>query len=164
MSKDDVGYGKPPVHTRFKKGQSGNPAGRPKGKSSFKTISEVMADELLQEITVVEGGKKKKMMSIQALIRAHVHLAMKSPAAFKTLFALLEKYLPTHHSIEHMMRGRRPFELTPEDLKELTEERLLKGVAEHVTVIPRRHAAALDEVLEPGDELPDGTAGESEKM
>lgn len=25
-----VGYGRPPRHTRFKKGQSGNPAGRPK--------------------------------------------------------------------------------------------------------------------------------------
>jgi hypothetical protein len=26
-----VGYRKPPVHSRFKKGQSGNPRGRPKG-------------------------------------------------------------------------------------------------------------------------------------
>ena len=26
-----VGYGKPPVHTRFRKGQSGNPGGRPRG-------------------------------------------------------------------------------------------------------------------------------------
>jgi Family of unknown function (DUF5681) len=25
----EVGYGKPPLHTRFRKGQSGNPAGRP---------------------------------------------------------------------------------------------------------------------------------------
>jgi Family of unknown function (DUF5681) len=25
-----VGYGKPPQHTRFKKGESGNPAGRPR--------------------------------------------------------------------------------------------------------------------------------------
>ena len=34
MSKDsadyDIGYGKPPEDTRFKKGQSGNPRGRPK--------------------------------------------------------------------------------------------------------------------------------------
>ena len=29
--KYEVGYGKPPAGTRFKPGQSGNPAGRPKG-------------------------------------------------------------------------------------------------------------------------------------
>ncbi len=26
---DDIGFGKPPKHTQFKPGQSGNPAGRP---------------------------------------------------------------------------------------------------------------------------------------
>lgn len=30
----EVGYGKPPKSTRFKKGQSGNPGGRPRGASS----------------------------------------------------------------------------------------------------------------------------------
>ena len=29
-----VGYKKPPKHSRFKKGQSGNPSGRRKGRSS----------------------------------------------------------------------------------------------------------------------------------
>jgi hypothetical protein len=31
------GYGKPPLHTRFKPGQSGNPRGRPKGSLNFTT-------------------------------------------------------------------------------------------------------------------------------
>jgi len=30
----DVGYGKPPIHSRFCKGQSGNPSGRPRRKST----------------------------------------------------------------------------------------------------------------------------------
>ena len=34
---DKVGYGKPPLHSRFTRGQSGNPKGRPKGVRNFKT-------------------------------------------------------------------------------------------------------------------------------
>ena len=34
---DKIGYGRPPVHSRFKPGQSGNPRGRPKGSLNFET-------------------------------------------------------------------------------------------------------------------------------
>jgi hypothetical protein len=33
----EIGYGRPPIHTRFKPGQSGNPAGRPKGAQNSAT-------------------------------------------------------------------------------------------------------------------------------
>ena len=49
----EVGYGKPPKHTQFPKGQSGNPKGRPKKR---KTAKEVLEEAWQGEITV--NGKK----------------------------------------------------------------------------------------------------------
>jgi hypothetical protein len=54
-----IGYRKPPVDRRFKKGQSGNPSGRPK-----KTASDLNPGKILQtidneEIEVQIDGKRK---------------------------------------------------------------------------------------------------------
>lgn len=63
--KDDyeVGYGKPPKHTRFKKGQSGNPKGKEKGSRSLKKDLDAA---LNAKHTITLGGKKHKD-STQAL-------------------------------------------------------------------------------------------------
>jgi hypothetical protein len=47
-----VGYGKPPKHTQFKLGESGNPQGRSKGTKNLKTD---LAEELCEKIVVHEG-------------------------------------------------------------------------------------------------------------
>ncbi len=52
----EVGYKKPPRHNQFKKGQSGNPNGRPKGSRNFAT--DVKAT-LQQGVRVTEGGKPR---------------------------------------------------------------------------------------------------------
>lgn len=44
-----VGYGKPPKHSRWKKGQSGNPRGRPKGTRGLKTD---LHDELVATMEI----------------------------------------------------------------------------------------------------------------
>ncbi|MFG1261012.1 DUF5681 domain-containing protein [Xanthobacter flavus] len=49
----EVGYRKPPVHARFKKGQSGNPKGRCKGTQNLATD---FGEELGERIRVREGG------------------------------------------------------------------------------------------------------------
>ena len=72
MSKDsadyDIGYGKPPEDTRFKKGQSGNPRGRPKKQP--KDVAAHMTDLLDEKRTVQMNGKAVTMTGsvIQYLI------------------------------------------------------------------------------------------------
>ena len=63
MSDDDkpdykVGYKKPPLHTRFQKGQSGNPRGRPRGS---KNLSTLLADALNEPVVVTEDGGRRKI-------------------------------------------------------------------------------------------------------
>src|ERR1700754_4025380 len=55
---DRVGYRSPPEHSRWQKGQSGNPRGRPKGIASIE--SDLLA-ELGQFIQIKEGGKPKRI-------------------------------------------------------------------------------------------------------
>ena len=64
---DDVGFGKPPKHTQFKPGQSGNPAGRPKGTKNLKTDLE---EELRELITVREGGNQKIVSKQRAMLKS----------------------------------------------------------------------------------------------
>src|SRR5258707_14185668 len=54
----EVGYRKPPGHTRFKKGQSGNPKGRPAG---AKNLSTLLSEALNEPVVVTENGGHNKI-------------------------------------------------------------------------------------------------------
>lgn len=54
----EVGHGRPPKGTRFRKGQSGNPKGRPKGSRNISTDAKEM---LNQKVPIVVDGKRKKV-------------------------------------------------------------------------------------------------------
>ncbi|HZF75245.1 MAG TPA: DUF5681 domain-containing protein [Acetobacteraceae bacterium] len=55
----EVGYGKPPRHSRFRPGRSGNPKGRPKGAASLGTLLE----KALAEVVVVRKGDRQQRIS-----------------------------------------------------------------------------------------------------
>ena len=61
----EVGYGKPPRHTRFAKGQSGNPRGRPRGTKNLKTL---LSDALNERVIVTENGGRRKVTKREAII------------------------------------------------------------------------------------------------
>jgi hypothetical protein len=83
-----VGYRRPPVHTRFKPGESGNPSGRPKGAQNLKTVFDRI---LREEISLREGEATKKITKAEAIIRGLVVGAMKGDSRSQmTVFRLAE--------------------------------------------------------------------------
>jgi len=61
-----IGYCNPPEHTRFKKGQSGNPRGRPKGTLNLATVLE---RTLRERVAVNENGRRKTITKLEASIK-----------------------------------------------------------------------------------------------
>lgn len=85
----EVGYGRPPSDTQFKKGQSGNPKGKPR---AVKNLGDVIAKEVLQFINVREGEKISKCTKLNVLIKRTVERGLKGDLrATKYLFDTMEK-------------------------------------------------------------------------
>src|SRR5690242_11932021 len=72
-----VGYRKPPRQTRFTKGRSGNPAGRPKGTPNFTTALE---RALSEQVVVTEGGQRHTISKLEAAVKQLVNKAAQGDA------------------------------------------------------------------------------------
>jgi hypothetical protein len=84
MKKDDdleedykVGPGKPPKHTRFKKGQSGNPQGRPTKRATLKSK---VIEELCERVRVTENGRPRSLSMLELIAKRMVTDAAKGNA------------------------------------------------------------------------------------
>jgi len=82
-----VGFGRPPKATQFKKGQSGNPKGRPKGTLNLATVLE---RTLRERVVINENGRRKEITKLEAAIKQLVNKAASGdPAAIRHLVALV---------------------------------------------------------------------------
>ena len=90
------GYGQPPVHSRFKPGQSGNLKGRPRRPRNLK---DELREELLQEIQVEENSKIIKITKQRLIAKALVDKAstgdMRAIAAIMSISTEVEDGLET---------------------------------------------------------------------
>lgn len=85
----EVGYRRPPLHTRFKPGVSGNPSGRAKGSKNLKTLLHSILNET---ISLHEGSESRKVSKAEAIMRRLILGALKGDSRdLHALFRLAEQ-------------------------------------------------------------------------
>lgn len=91
MSDDyDIGYGKPPRHTQWKSGRSGNPKGRPKRSRNFKSD---VKNTLKEPVRLAKNGKPKTVSAQHAaLLRLRERALQGEPRALDRLLELARRY------------------------------------------------------------------------
>lgn len=83
-----IGYGKPPRQTQFRKGQSGNPKGRPKGSKNAATILRELMD---RKIPVrAGGGPARPIKVIEAILTRVTEAALRGDT--KAAAFLFQRY------------------------------------------------------------------------
>jgi Family of unknown function (DUF5681) len=109
-----IGKGKPPAHTRFTKGRSGNPKGRPKGSKNLSTIIMKAAEDTV--VATIDGRQRK----ISKLTASAMQLATKAAGGDPKALAL---FLDRIDEIEQRAAANKPadFPFTLSDLDVLYE-------------------------------------------
>jgi hypothetical protein len=128
VSNYEVGRGKPPKAARFKKGASGNPKGRPKGSKNLRTLAE---KQFLKPVTVTTNGRKTKMPMIEIIIAQLLKKAAEGDlGAMKAVLDYFAKFFSStdSSSIADLMAGQSPFDLTADEMANISKTKLLKGV------------------------------------
>jgi Family of unknown function (DUF5681) len=118
----EVGYGKPPRHTRFAKGQSGNPRGRPCGAKNFTTLLE---EALNEPVTVTENGGRRKVSKRQAIITQLVNRS--ATADFRALKLLFDIVRDIERQTEPASPETAEFSEADEKVLEQLRSRFSKG-------------------------------------
>jgi hypothetical protein len=119
----EVGYKKPPKDTRFKKGQSGNPAGRSKGKDKLTEPGEVFADVMAGLIPVNDNGKAGNISLMRAFFLSEIKKALKGDnAAAKRVQSMLFNLRTRDESNPHTAADEGQEQEVTRDLDKLLDE------------------------------------------
>ena len=106
-----VGYGKPPIHSRFRKGQSGNPRGRTAGSKNEKTlVREILGKKI--PVRTPEGQRRLNSFEI-SLIKLREKAAQGDIRAIREVLGYLAQISAA--SEQEAASGKTPAVLAPGD-------------------------------------------------
>lgn len=127
-----VGYKRPPEHTRFRKGHSGNPSGRPKDTPNVATA---LKRALGERVVVTEKGERRSLSKLEVMVKQLVNKAAGGDLrAFAQVQTLIERDLAAgtsaagnealHEEDQKVLQGlfRRMRQEVRTEVKDLQEE------------------------------------------
>ena len=129
MNDDKVGYGKPPKHTQFKKGKSGNPKGRQKSVPPHMPVERIIKHCLSELVKGQCNGKPTEMPKLQAIIEVQAAKALKGDTrAAKLIIDLGHKHIAPHQTLAELAGDRPLFTFTEEQRAKFSLEKLKEGI------------------------------------
>ena len=114
-------YRKPPEHTRFKKGQSGNPRGRP-----AKNLPALLAAALNEKVTVTENGKRRQVTKREAVIAQLVNKS--ASAELRATKMLIDMLRDIEKKAEPAAATKSPFSPTDKEVVQQLITRLRRNM------------------------------------
>ena len=166
--KDDyeVGFGKPPKSTQFKKGQSGNPRGRPKKLAP--TVAGQVARLMGEQYSARVNGEVISMRGEEMIARRLMEKALKGDAkAFEKVHQLANQHQADLERIARAAEGPKPIIVGLVHAK-IPEEECYKKPGERINYNKEKNAISLetwpgylpDDVAEADDSSPVDTWNE----
>lgn len=98
---DKVGFKKPPRKHQFKKGQSGNPKGRPKMSAD---LHQILFDELDRAIALTQAGETQEISIREAIVKNLITGAIKGNLR---CLKIILRYLPQSEAVVRFVKADR---------------------------------------------------------
>jgi hypothetical protein len=120
----EVGFGRPPQHSRFRAGHSGNPKGRPKGAKNLETL---LAEALNEKVVVKEDGRRRAITKREIIIKQLVNKSAGADLqAIRMLLGVTQGFKSAAVDVDDSEAGDQPLSEADRQVMEELSRRLLR--------------------------------------